>query len=371
LEHILHIVSFDVPYPPDYGGAIDIFYKIKALHELGVKVHLHCFEYHRKRNRILENYCRSVHYYPRYSGIKYFISNIPYIVKTRNDKYLTDNLMNDSHPILLEGLHSCLILAEGGAAGKKILVRTHNIEHEYYRNLASLEKNIGKKIYFKTEAAKLKYFEKILAQAKIILPISLPDYDYYNSRFEGKTHYLPPFHPYDKCIVRPGTGNYILYHGNLSVNENAEMAAFLSEKVFSKIPGMCVMAGKNPGKDIQNVAKRFGNINIILNPSETEMTTLITEAQINIIPSFTATGMKLKLIAALFAGRHCITNRKMIEGTGLENLCHVGESADEMIELINGLMKIPFSTEMIKKRNEVLTSKISNTNNAKTLLQLI
>ena len=43
----LHIVSFDVPYPPDYGGAIDVYYKLKALHEEGIKIYLHCFEYGR------------------------------------------------------------------------------------------------------------------------------------------------------------------------------------------------------------------------------------------------------------------------------------------------------------------------------------
>ncbi|MEI7802398.1 MAG: mannosyltransferase, partial [Bacteroidota bacterium] len=41
----LHIISFNVPYPPDYGGVIDVYYKIKALKEAGVKIHLHCYEY--------------------------------------------------------------------------------------------------------------------------------------------------------------------------------------------------------------------------------------------------------------------------------------------------------------------------------------
>ena len=27
----INIVSFDIPYPPNYGGIIDVFYKIKAL----------------------------------------------------------------------------------------------------------------------------------------------------------------------------------------------------------------------------------------------------------------------------------------------------------------------------------------------------
>ena len=41
----LNIVSFDVPYPPDYGGAIDIYYKIATLNNLGIKIYLHCFQY--------------------------------------------------------------------------------------------------------------------------------------------------------------------------------------------------------------------------------------------------------------------------------------------------------------------------------------
>ena len=49
----LHIISFDVPYPANYGGVIDVFYKIKALHAKCVKIHLHCFEYGRAEARVL------------------------------------------------------------------------------------------------------------------------------------------------------------------------------------------------------------------------------------------------------------------------------------------------------------------------------
>ena len=34
----IHIIVFDVPYPSDYGGIIDVFYKLKALHQLGVNI---------------------------------------------------------------------------------------------------------------------------------------------------------------------------------------------------------------------------------------------------------------------------------------------------------------------------------------------
>ena len=42
-ERQLHIVAFDIPYPPNYGGVIDVWYKLKALHAKGIKIILHCF----------------------------------------------------------------------------------------------------------------------------------------------------------------------------------------------------------------------------------------------------------------------------------------------------------------------------------------
>ena len=70
----LHIVSFNVPYPPDYGGIMDVFYKLKALHAEGVKVKLHCFEYGRGPSSELNYYAEEVFYYPRKNS-KSFLFN--------------------------------------------------------------------------------------------------------------------------------------------------------------------------------------------------------------------------------------------------------------------------------------------------------
>jgi len=58
----LHIVSFNIPYPPNYGGVIDVFYKIKELHQLNIEIYLHCFEYDRPQQKELEKYCKNVFY---------------------------------------------------------------------------------------------------------------------------------------------------------------------------------------------------------------------------------------------------------------------------------------------------------------------
>ena len=41
----LHIVAFDLPYPPNYGGSTDMFFKLRAFAKLNIKVTLHVFLY--------------------------------------------------------------------------------------------------------------------------------------------------------------------------------------------------------------------------------------------------------------------------------------------------------------------------------------
>ena len=43
----IHVVSLQVPFPPDYGGVIDIYYKLKALKDAGYEIWLHTFQYRR------------------------------------------------------------------------------------------------------------------------------------------------------------------------------------------------------------------------------------------------------------------------------------------------------------------------------------
>ena len=42
LEKKLNIVSLDIPYPPDYGGAVDIFQRLSSLKKMEVKINLLC-----------------------------------------------------------------------------------------------------------------------------------------------------------------------------------------------------------------------------------------------------------------------------------------------------------------------------------------
>ena len=108
----LNIVSFDVPYPPNYGGVQDVFYKIFWLNKYGVKIHLHCFKSNRIESKELENLCEEVFYYQRNTSWISNFSLLPYTVKSRPIKELKRNLLKNNFPILFEVLHTCYLLKD-------------------------------------------------------------------------------------------------------------------------------------------------------------------------------------------------------------------------------------------------------------------
>ena len=109
-KNYLHIISFDIPYPPDYGGVVDVFFKLKALSQCGAKIILHCYEYGRQHNDELNKFCAEVNYYPRNISKGKFLSKLPYIVSSRSNEKLLQRLLKDDYPVLMEGLHTTFFL---------------------------------------------------------------------------------------------------------------------------------------------------------------------------------------------------------------------------------------------------------------------
>lgn len=368
-KHI-HIISFDIPFPADYGGVIDVFYKIKALYQMGYLVHLHSFEYGRKHAKELDEICHSVHYYPRKNGISHMLTTLPYIVSTRSCKKLLMELQKDQYPIIYEGLHTTAILHFVDMKNRKNYVRMHNIEHDYYHFLSQATSNIFKKWYYRIESSKLKKYEKVLDKADQIFAISKADTQQLNKRYQ-RVHHISAFHSNDQIKSKPGRGSYIIYHGNLGVEENEKAVLFLLNNVFSKVKHPCIIAGKNPSNRMIQASNQFDNVNIIANPDQERMTSLISEAHINVLPTFQPTGIKLKLIESIALGRFCLVNSPMIMDTGLEDLAICRDSAEELMLEINRLMNQDFLEIEILRRQEVWKDYFSNQALLQKLLSLI
>lgn len=366
----LHIVSFDVPWPADYGGVIDVFYRIKALHSLGISIKLHCFEYGRGQQPELNRYCSEVYYYPRQEGHKGLSLSLPYIVASRSNTELWERLQQDDDPVLLEGIHCTYGLHEDLLGNRKTAVRMHNVEHEYYHQLASQERSLMKKAYYHHESRMLKRYEKALSPKALFLAITEKDAAAYRRQFRApRVQVLPAFVPYNMVTSRNGLGNFVLYHGNLSVAENEKAASWLLEKVFNELEIPFVVAGKNPSPRLVELAHRRQHTCIVENPSEAEMNDLIAKAQLHVLPAYSTNGIKLKLLTALFGGRHVVANEEMVEGTGLENACHIAANPSYMKYTIYRLFQKEFTEDDRQIREGFLQQQFNNAAHARELIQ--
>ena len=371
-EKHLHIVTHDVPWPADYGGVIDIFYKIKSLHQLGVKIHLHCFTKDRKPREELNKYCESVTYYQRKKSSSSFSLNLPLIVNSRASTDLINNLQKDNHPILLEGIHCTYYLHNGRLKNRKVAVRLFNTEFEYYRQLAKHETSLFKKLYYLLESRLLKKYEQTLARNTTFLALSMRDVSLYQQQFNAADiHYLPGFLPYSFAVGKEGKGSFCLYHGNLAINENEEAAIWLLKNVFDKIEVPFVIAGKNPSDRLQQLAHDHQHTCLVANPTDKEMQDMISKAHIHVLPSLNSTGVKLKLLNAIFNGRHCLVNKAGVEGSGVENFCYIASDGKSFKQKIEELYLLPFTQEEIQQRQGLLQTIYNNETNARQLVTFL
>ena len=210
----------------------------------------------------------------------------------------------------------------------------------------------------------------VLNKANYIAAISPADAKSLAKRYKN-VHHITAFHPNEEVKIAEGRGEFCLYHGNLEVGENNEAALYLVNQVFSKIRTPLIIAGRKPSSELTDAVSKYAHIKLKANINTQDIDELIRTAQINVLPTFQATGIKLKLLAALFTGRYCMVNSPMVANTGLENLCSIQDSASEMTKEISRLFEQPFDMKEKEKRESILMENFSNTTNVKKLIELI
>jgi len=279
---------------------------------------------------------------------------------------LIKRLNEDQHPILLEGLHTAGMIPHLNQPGR-IILRMHNEEAEYYKMLARAEKNIVRRLYLKLESDHIKKYYRHLPSDISLACISLSDESSFKENYGfSNTHFIPAFIPWDKIMSKEGRGHYCLYHGNMAVAENQVAALWLIENVFTKINVPFVIAGNAIPKQLFAAARHHPHIQILNNPSMEEISKLVQEAQVNVLPSMNNTGVKLKLLHAAFEGRFCLSNSNGLKGSSIESGIIQCNEAAEYIQKIEALMTTPFTIED-KKNRQLLLKVYDNGANANRL----
>jgi hypothetical protein len=374
-DKFLNIIAFDVPYPPNYGGICDVFYKLKHLHAQGAKIIYHCFYYegHNPPTEELKQYCEELYFYERKkSPLSLLFSSLPYIISSRNNKELLDNLLKNDYPILFDGIQCCYYLNHPEIKKRFRIFRANNIEHAYYAGLAGSEQNSLKRLYLKREASKLEKFEKKLKGVDAILSVAKMDIPHFEAY--GPTHHLPPFFKSNFVateVPQNKVQKQVLFQGNLEVKENENAARYIIGEIAPLTSQKIVIAGKSPSSALKKLAEGSQNVTLIDTPSQEKMEELIECSQLNLLLTFQQTGIKLKLLNALESGQHIIINSFMDDSGIFSEMCEVADGAEDIAKRIDELMDEAFSLEVKKERHAKFKQYYDNDLNARKILDLI
>ena len=363
----IHIVCFDNPYPAVYGGVIDVFYKIKALHKLGVKIRLHCFvDVFPTETSMLESLTESCYFYKRNKSIFNFLSTKPFSVASRNHHTLWQNLNADKSPILFEGLQSTSVLCAKCFKDRGLFLRLHNLENNYYKGLLKSETNLFKKILYLIESYKYERYLNILAEFDYVFTLSKFETDYVNKLYHNAA-YIPVFHGNENVAEVSEYGNYAFYNGDLRICDNKKAADFLID-VFESVDNYpLIIASSIANPALQQRCKLSKNVRYEIIRDQSHLNELSEKAHINVMLSFQESGTKLKAVNALFQSRHVIINSNMIDDKNLQSLCVLAEIKADYIEAIERLKLLPYNDR--NNRVRILTDVLDDKKNAKNLVK--
>lgn len=140
-----------------------------------------------------------------------------------------------------------------------------------------------------------------------------------------------------------GTGQTVLFGGSLDWFPNIDAARFLATDVWplvhSRVPGarLCI-AGKDPVDDVRRLAT-MPAVTVVANPPS--MLPLLRDASIVTAPIRTGSGIKIKTVEAMAAGKAVVATSLGCEGWDVTDGVHLRRAdtaapfADALVELLS------------------------------------
>lgn len=330
-------VTNKVPYPTNDGGAIACMNLTRGFALLGHEVTvlaMNTVKHHIESGEIPESVkdwgdFRLVDVPARISGIAAFInllfSGKPYnavrFISKSFSRELKELLQNKQFDVVqLEGLYVCpYIPVIRKYSDAKIVYRAHNIEHEIWERTALLANGL-KKLYIKILAERIKAFEKgYLNKYDLLVPITERDGIILNHLGNIKPSYVSStgidtkvLIPHSKNLEHPS-----LFHiGSLEWGPNQEGLLWFIDRCWPKIherfPDLkFYIAGR---KAPEWLAKRFNGPNIVFEGEVPNAYEFMNSKSIMIVPLFSGSGMRIKIIEGMALGKPIVTTPIGTEG---------------------------------------------------------
>jgi polysaccharide biosynthesis protein PslH len=269
--------------------------------------------------------------------------------------------------VVLEALFTAVYLPVIKNNSKaKIVLRAHNIEADIWQRLSNQASSALLKFKFRLMSYMLRNYERRIAkEVDSIFCLTDADTAYFKNNIQVENVYTIPLSiDLDNNISIPDFSSPIFYHlASMEWLPHQQAIEWFLEKVIPILEGddikpRIILAGRNMPQSFYNYSNEWLTVvGEIVNPKE-----WVSNKNILIVPSFTGSGVRVKIIEALARGHVVITTPNGTEGIPFINWKHliVVDSAQEFSEAIRLCNSDPLLCAEIAKNAQKLAYQFFN-----------
>lgn len=334
-------LSNKAPYPANDGSSIAICTLAEGLADNGVELHLlpiNTKKHFKADEKIPLDFKQKTHYHSVYkntdtsalgalfnlfSSRSYFVSRFYF---KEYETVLIEKLKQQQFDIVqLEGVFMATYIDTIRKYSKaKIVLRTHNVEHQIWERHLEIEKNSLKKIYLDLQNKRLKTFE-INAFKAVDAIVTITDED---KKSISKITSDKPLHTcltginlkQYKQVSGPKIVNTLFHFASMDWLPNIEAVDWLMNNVWPKViekhpQANLILAGRG-------MPDRFKD----LNSTQIQVIEHIENSEhfynaydIMLVPLWSGSGLRIKLVEGLAYGKAIITTSIGAEGIPYQN----------------------------------------------------
>ena len=191
-----------------------------------------------------------------------------------------------------------------------VILRTHNVENQIWRRIAMSERNCCKRWYIKHLALTLRAYEREhVNDFDGVVSITNNDADYFRSEGCRKPIVTIPFaiNPAPPAS-QPEEPNTLFHLGSMDWLPNQEGVRWFLDKVWplvhSRMPSLTLhLAGRRMPDDL--LALQLPGVHMVGEVPDAMQ--FIASKQINVVPLLSGSGIRVKIVEAMAAGKAVVT----------------------------------------------------------------
>lgn len=394
--NILQIYN-KIPIPPKDGGSIAVYGLSECFVKLGHSVHLaalntnkHYVNIDSLQDLIPKNL--KIFYFDINTNIKplrvlfnLLFSSLPY----NAERFLSEGFNNILFDLLnkyeydiiqIEGLYMLqYIQTIRNYSNAKISYRAHNVENEIWLNTLESEKNPIKRYYLKKLYNRIYKLEKdYINTYDLLVPITEKDAEYFKKEGNDKLVHTSPtgldFSKY-RCTDKKLDKFKFFHLGSLDWIPNQEGLLWFLNNIWPEIAtkyknATFTIAGRNaPDSFVEKITKYQ---NVIFNGEVDNAIEFMHDHTIMIVPLFSGSGMRIKIIEGLASGSIIITTSKGVEGIPAQNRKHlfIVNTVSDFLECIDQIVSDNFDLKEISNNaQQFISNNFDNFAVSKSLLE--